>query len=278
MRLPPGDVFVFVVSRTDRLKVPLAVLATIILATTLAPVIAPYDPMAITGEPYQPPTREHLFGTDTLGRDVLSRTLFGGQQSLSIVLIGVAIIILPGTVLGMSAGFYGQWTDRLLMASMDILLAFPNLLLALVIITLLGSGGWQIAIAVGIAGLPAYARIARTATATTRNALYIDAARAIGVRSDRLLSHHLLPNVLPLLLSFAAVSLSWTMLNSAALAFLGFGGDPSVPNWGVMLAEARYAFRVAPWMSIPPGLAITATVMAVNRLADASQERFRNRT
>lgn len=252
---------------------PLLILAAIALLTLLAPALAPYDPRhALSGQSLAPPSPAHPLGTDALGRDVLSRTLWGGRQTLSMALLATAIAIGPGLLVGLLAGYLGGWPDRVLMGGMDILLAFPNLLLALTFISLIGTGSVQVALAVGIAGLPAYARVARTAVLRVRNQPYIEAAQAIGARPHRILVYHVLPNALETLLSFAVVSLSWALLNGAALVFLGFGGDPATPDWGAMLNEGRTAFRVAPWIALPPGIAITLTVFAINRLVDSWQD------
>ncbi len=257
---------------------PLAVIMIIVLITLLAPALAPYDPRhAVSGGYLLPPSAEHIFGTDTLGRDVLSRTLWGGRQTLSTALLATAITIIPGLLIGAVSGFTGHWVDRAMMAAMDTLLAFPNLLLALVIIALIGTGANQVALSVGMAGLPAFARVARAAVLDARHRLYVQAAWAIGAPPHRVLIHHILPNIMETLLSFAAVSLSWALLNGTALFFLGFGGDPSIPDWGVMLNEGRAAFRVAPWIALPPGMTITLTVFAVNRIADSWQDALNGR-
>jgi peptide/nickel transport system permease protein len=254
-------------------RVSIGVIVAIVLATILAPLLAPHDPLhAFEGASLQPPSARYPLGTDTLGRDVLSRVLWGGRQTLSIALQATLITLVPGIIVGVIAGYYGRWVDRLLMACMDMLLAFPSLLLALALISLLGTGRQQVALAVGVAGLPSYARITRTSVLTIRSSLYIDAAQAIGVRARRILTVHILPNVMDSLLSFAAVVLSWALLNGAALAFLGFSGNPATPDWGIMLYEGRTAFRSAPWIALPPGLAITLTVFTINRMADAWQE------
>ncbi len=257
---------------------PLLILALIVLLTLFGPMLTTRDPRhAETEAALHPPSEAYPLGTDALGRDVLSRTLWGGRQTLSMALLATAITILPGLPIGILAGYYGGWWDRLLMAAMDTLLAFPNLLLALALLSLTGTGLQQVALAVGIAGLPAYARVARAAVLEIRGRLYIDAAQAIGANSRRILVFHILPNVRETLLSFAAVSLSWAILNGAALAFLGFSGDPSTPDWGIMLDQGRDAFRAAPWIALPPGIAITLTVYAVNRLADAWQDQTSRR-
>jgi len=254
-------------------RLPLLILSSITVITLAAPLLGLPDPRDAVAEAYlQPPSLQHPFGTDTLGRDVLSRTLWGGRQTLLVALLASGIAIVPGLLLGIMAGYYQGWADRLLMAGMNVLLAFPNLLLGLAVIALIGPGRLSIALAVGLAGLPAYARVMRSAVLQVRSAPYIDAAQAIGVPPHRILLAHVLPNIQETLFSFAGVSLSWAILNGAALAFLGFGGDPAAPDWGAMLSEGRAAFRTAPWIALPPGIAITATIFAANRLADAWQD------
>lgn len=248
---------------------PLLLLAAIALITLLAPALAPRDPRSADSPALLPPSKEHPFGTDTLGRDVFSRTLWGGRQTLGIALLGTGIAVLPGLLVGALAGFFGGWTDRLLTATIDTLLAFPSLLLALTLIALTGSGPAQVALAVGLAGLPAYARVTRAAVIAARGQPYIEAAQAIGARPLRVLLRHALPNTREPLLGFAAVSFSWAVINGAGLVFLGFGGDPATPDWGAMLNEGRAAFRTAPWIALLPGALITLTAYAVHRLADA---------
>jgi peptide/nickel transport system permease protein len=254
-------------------RLPTVVLIALVALVFAAPALSGHDPRhAFSGQALQPPTSSHPLGTDTLGRDVLSRTLWGGRQTLGVALLAMGIAVFPGLIVGLVAGYYGGWPDRLLMAAMDVLLAFPNLLLALALIALTGTGSLQVALAVGTAGLPAYARMARTAVKEVRSALFIEAAYAIGAPPRHILRMHILPNIMGALLSFGGVSLSWAILNGAALSFLGFGGDPAMPDWGAMLNEGRTAFRLAPWIALPPGLAITLTIFTVNRLADVWQD------
>ncbi|GAB4574051.1 MAG: ABC transporter permease subunit [Anaerolineae bacterium] len=256
---------------------PALVLAIVAATSLLAPLLAPHDPYStFEGQAIMPPSRQHLLGTDSLGRDVLSRTLWGGRQTLLTALMATAIAVIPGLCMGIVAGFAGGWVDRLILALLDVLLAFPGLLLAMAIIAATGTGQLQIAAAVGITGLPAYARMIRAAVREIRNAPFVEAARAVGASHLRILVYHLLPNIRPIALSFAGVSLSWAVLNGAALAFLGLGGDPATPDWGIMLNEGRAVFRIAPWVALPPGLAITVTIFAVNRLADTFEEKARS--
>lgn len=244
------------------------ILIGVILISLGAPLIAPHDPLhAESGAELHPPSAEYPFGTDLLGRDVLSRLLFGGRQTLGMAGLALTFSVVPGLLIGLAAGYFGGWTDRLLSVLLNALLALPGLLLALTMIAVIGNGLVQIALAVGLAGLPPYARLVRTATRGVRVQSYVGAAQSLGANPLWIMRYHVLPNIAGSLLSFGAVTLSWAILNGAALAFLGFGGDPSAPDWGVMLADGRQVLRVAPWVSLAPGILITLTVFAVNRVA-----------
>jgi peptide/nickel transport system permease protein len=253
-----------------RLMVAGALLGVIVLASALAPWLASHDPRQATPEvQFQPPSEDYLFGTDLLGRDVYSRVLYGGRRTLGIALLTLGITLLPGLLIGLVAGYAGRRIDRALMTLTDALLAFPNLLLALALVALLGNGMAQIALAVGIAGIPAYARVTRALVLEARVLPFVESARAIGVRSRGILWRHILPTIASPLLAFAGVMLSWALLNSAALMFLGYGGDISAPDWGVMLADGRQVFRIAPWAAFAPGMALSLTVFAINLLASS---------
>jgi peptide/nickel transport system permease protein len=177
------------------------------------------------------------------------------------------VTLVRGLLIGLEAGYFGRWVDRVLMILMDALLAFPSLLLALALVALLGNGAVQIALAVGVAGIPAYARVTRAAVLEARERPFVEVARGLGSRPLGILWRHIVPAITPPLLAFAGVTLSWAILNSAALMFLGYGGDLSAPDWGVMLADGRQAFRTAPWVAIAPGVALSLTVLAINTLA-----------
>ncbi|MBN1202370.1 MAG: ABC transporter permease [Anaerolineae bacterium] len=257
-----------------RRRVAAGLLGLIVLLSILAPLLTGTDPRdATTGAELVSPSWQHLFGTDLLGRDVYSRTLYGGRRTLGVALLTVGVTLLPGLITGLAAGYFGGWIDRALMILMDALLAFPALLLALALVALLGSGAIQIALAVGIAGIPAYARVTRAAVLEARTRMFIEAARAAGAGPAGILWRHVLPTIAPPLLAFAGVMLSWAILNSAALMFLGYGGDLSAPDWGVMLADGRAAFRTAPWVATAPGAALSLTVLAINLLAGSLDSR-----
>lgn len=265
-------------ARNPRLYVALGALGLIALVSIFAPWIAGHDPREAAPEnQLLEPSREYPFGTDLLGRDVFSRVVYGGRRTLGVALLTVVVTLLPGIAIGLAAGYAGRWLDWALMSVMDALLAFPSLLLALALVTVFGSGMVQIAFAVGIAGIPAYARVARAAVLEARTEAYVDAARAIGARPVGILARHVVPAIAMPLLSFAGVTLSWAILNSAALMFLGYGGDISAPDWGVMLADGRESFRTGPWIAAAPGVALSLTVFAINLLANSVALPLRNR-
>jgi len=256
-------------TRNYRLMVAAALLGVIVLLSALAPVLARHDPRAARPEDQlQAPSEHYLLGTDLLGRDIYSRVLYGGRRTLGVALLTV-VVTLPGLVIGLVAGYGGRWLDLALMTLMDALLAFPSLLMALALIALFGNGMVQIALAVGAAGIPAFARVTRAAVIEARGMPFVEAARSVGARPEAILWRHILPVIAPPLLAFAGVTLSWAILNSAALMFLGYGGYISAPDWGVMLADGRAAFRVAPWVALAPGVALSLTVFAINLLASA---------
>jgi peptide/nickel transport system permease protein len=242
-------------------------LALVVLASLAAPLLAPYDPLAQSGESLAPPDGAHPFGTDLIGRDVWSRVLHGGARTLSIAALSVALSVLPGLVLGLTAGYFGGILDTAFTALFDALLAIPALLVALAVVALAGSGAAQIALAVGVSGLASYARMVRASTRAVRVLPYVEAAHSLGAHPGGILVRHVLPNIARPLLAFAGVTLSWAIMSAAALHFLGFGGDPSAPEWGAMLAEGRQVYRAAPWAALAPGLAITVTLLLVNGLA-----------
>ncbi len=240
-----------------------------------APLIAPADPMRTDpAHPLQAPDGGHLLGTDLLGRDVLSRALYGGQHTLLIAALATALALLPGVLLGLLAVASDstfEWVDRAVNVVINALLAFPGLLLALLLITLLGQGALPLALATGIPQIAPCARVTRTAVLRVRALGYVEAARSLGA-GRRAILRHILPNIAATVLAYAAVIFAYSILNSAALSFLGLGGQPGIPDWGVMLYEGRQAFRSAPWIAAAPGLGITLTVMLVNRAADWSAQ------
>jgi peptide/nickel transport system permease protein len=217
----------------------------------------------------QPPSALHPAGTDFYGRDLVSRLLSGGRTTLAVAAIAVGLATVIGTATGLVAGYSRGWLGYLLVALIDLLLAFPALLLALLVVALLGPGVGALALAVGTAGIPHYARLVRGVTQSARSALYVEAAVALGAGSGHILSRHLLPGVIGPVLAMATLDVGWATLHVAALGFLGLGAAPPQAEWGLMLYEGRQFLSTAPWASVAPGLAITLTVLGVTLLGDA---------
>jgi peptide/nickel transport system permease protein len=213
------------------------------------------------------PSLEHLFGTDNAGRDVLSRSLYGGQRSIFTATLAASIAILFALLLGIVAGISTK-ADRPLVILLNTMLSFPALLLALVILTLLGRGILPIAIATGVSQIAFYARLVRGLIQQNRHQAYVLAAEALGASNWHILIRHLLPNAVPQFLAYASVTWVYCLINSSALSLLGLGNDPSQPDWGIMLATGRETFRHAPWAVLAPATAIVLTVILVNRMAD----------
>lgn len=232
----------------------------------IAPLAAPYDPLATdTSLSLSPPSVSHIFGTDVFGRDVFSRFLYGGQRTLLIAAAALTIAVISGAVLGLLASGGTRTVRAAITMLITALLSIPGILLALIALTVLGQGDGLVALAIGITQIAPTARLVGTAARSVQASEYVTAAAALGAGRYRILWAHVLPNVLPLLISYAGVVFAYAILNSAALTFLGFGGDLAVPDWGGMLYEGRQVFRAAPWVSIAPGLGITILVGSINR-------------
>jgi peptide/nickel transport system permease protein len=239
-----------------------------LLCIGFAPIAAPFDPMRTQPEvALQPPSKTHLLGTDLLGRDVLSRALHGGQHTLLTAGLAAISAFALGCLLGATSRLYGPRFDQMLQALLNAILAIPGLVLALAILTLLGSGVQSVVIAISIMLVAPCARLVRTALVEVYAAPYVEAAIGLGIGRARLILRHLLPNIWPLLASYFVVMFAYSILNAAALSFLGLGPPPGTPDWGVMLAEGRLAFRSAPWVALAPGLGITVSLLLLNRAA-----------
>lgn len=241
-----------------------------LLLCALAPgLIAPYDPLAIDMRlRLQPPSLAHLFGTDDFGRDILSRLIYGARISLQVGLVSVAISATFGVFVGILAGYFGGYLDAALMLMMDILFAFPAILLAIAIMAILGASTVNVMIAVGIVYIPVFARVVRGVTLELRVQDYVDAARAVGAPPTSLLWRHILPGTLGALTVQITLSLAFAILAEAALSFLGLGTQPPEPSWGSMLSFGREWIREAPWFSFFPGFAIFITVLCLNLVGD----------
>ncbi|GAC1653260.1 MAG: ABC transporter permease [Vulcanimicrobiaceae bacterium] len=251
----------------------LAIVSIIVLAAAFAPFIAPAGPLAQNlSDQAARPSFAHLMGTDKLGRDIFARIVFGAQISIRIGFIAVGLAMTAGTLIGVVAGYLGGKIDGLLMACMDLMLAFPSIILAIGITTILGPSINNLMIAVGIVYVPQYARLARSSVLAVKNLEYIEAARALGAWMPRILARHVLPNVASPLLVQATLGIATATLEAAGLSYLGLGARPPMPEWGAMLNDARDYWLSAPWALIFPGLAITTMVLGINLLGDGLRD------
>jgi peptide/nickel transport system permease protein len=247
-----------------------AILLFFVALALLAPYVAPYDPLASDwGSVRLAPDLAHPFGTDDLGRDILSRVVFGARASLAASLVSVAIAMLAGIPLGLCAGYFGGIADMLVSRAADAVLSCPFLVLAIALATFLGPSLENAMIAIGISSIPIFVRLARGQTLAVREEDYISAALLLGLPHRKIILGHVLPNVLPPLLVQATLTAAIAVLAEASLAFLGLGQAPPAPSWGGMLDQARQFLTDAPWMAVSPGLAIVALVIAFNMLGDA---------
>ncbi len=251
----------------------LLLLVVLVMVAGVADWLAPFDPIKVsTGPSLQAPKPPFLLGTDLLGRDILSRLVHGARISLRVGLVAVGIAAVLGTVLGLLAGYYGRWADLVIMRVIDLLLAFPNVLLALAIIAILGPSIFNLMIAVGISATPAYARLVRGTVLSAKENVYVEAAVAVGCRDGLILRRHILPNVLAPIIVLATLGMAGAILTGAALSFLGLGVQPPTPEWGTMLSDGRNYMRKAWWITTFPGVAIMVTVLAINMLGDGLRD------
>jgi ABC-type dipeptide/oligopeptide/nickel transport system permease subunit len=255
--------------------VGLAVFALIVLATLAAPLLAGHSPTDVNLlATRQPPSGEHLLGTDASGRDVLARLLYAGRVSLGVSLAAAAISVLTGALLGSIAGILGGWVDMVVMRVADIVLSFPALVVVVVIAGVFGPSVLTMTLAIGLIGWPTASRVVRGVTLSLREREYVQAARAVGAKSRWLIVHHVLPAVLGPLVVVATLDVAQFILLEAALSFLGLGVQPPAPSWGNMLNQAQSLTVISsmPWLWVPPGLAVAVTVLSVNFVGDGLQD------
>ncbi|OGG45639.1 MAG: hypothetical protein A3F84_28875 [Candidatus Handelsmanbacteria bacterium RIFCSPLOWO2_12_FULL_64_10] len=250
-----------------------ALLALFLLIAAVAPWIAPHDPLAqdLYGR-LSPPSAKNWFGTDDFGRDILSRVLHGSRVSLRVGVAAVAIALVVGTAIGLMAGYWGGLLDNVLMRLMDLMLAFPSILLAIVVVAVLGPSLNNAMLAVGIVSIPQYARLVRASVLSIREQDYVTAARALGARDARIILAAILPNCVAPLTVQSTLGLAGAILDAAGLSFLGLGAQPPTPEWGAMLSGGRDFILSAPWVLTFPGLAILLTVLAFNLLGDGLRD------
>lgn len=263
---------------SELLRRPVAVLSLVILGGVLLLAlfgswIAPYGINEINlQDRLQGPSAQHWFGTDELGRDILSRVIASAGVSVRVSVLAVTIALVVGVTLGLLAGFFGGWLDTIIMRSQDVLFAFPEILLALAIVAILGPGVTTATIAIGIVYIPVFARVTRASALSVRTETYVRAAKSLGASPWRQMFSHVLPNISAPIIVQTSLSLAFAILSEAALSFLGLGVQPPEPSWGRMLFDSRAFFQDAWWMSVFPGLAVFVTVLACNLLGDVLRD------
>lgn len=251
----------------------LVVTAGYVLTGLLAPYITPYDPAAMDViNQFAGPSLAHPFGTDQFGRDMLSRVVLGTRISLKVGAISITFATIVGTTLGLTAGYYRGWIDETIMRLMDVILSFPSILLALVVVAILGPGLNNTIIALGIVYIPTMTRITRGSALSVREEEYVMAAEAYGESAPGIMLRDMLPNLLAAVMVQATVSFAFVILSEAALSFLGLGAQPPTPSWGILISQGQQSITRAPWVSIFPGLAIMLTVMGLNFLGDGLRD------
>jgi len=239
----------------------------------LADVLSPHDPLAQDlVHRLEAPSATHWLGTDDFGRDVLSRVLHGSRVSLRLGLVAVAVALLVGGTIGLLTGYYGGWLDLIAMRVMDLMLAFPSILMAIVVVAILGPSLTNAMIAVGIMAVPQYARIVRASVLSVRGLEYVQASRALGAADPRILARAILPNIAGPIIVTASLGLATAILDAAGLSFLGLGAQPPIPEWGSMLSQGRELVLVAPWVLTAPGVAVFLAVLGFNLVGDALRD------
>lgn len=250
-----------------------AILAVVLLLAVFAPYVAPYDPYKQDWtNRLSAPSRDHVFGTDEHGRDLLSRIIFGSRLALSIGLVSIAIGVIIGGFLGLVSGYYGGRIDHAIMRVIDVLMAFPGILLALAVVAALGPGLYNVMIAVGVWSIPLFSRTVRGTVLSIKEQDYIEAARSLGSGDLSIIVKHILPNAMAPVLVLSTLRLATALLSAAGLSFLGLGAQPPTPDWGAMLSSGRQHLETSPHLSMFPGLAIMLLVLAFNTVGDGLRD------
>ncbi len=251
------------------------IISILVLAAIFAPLLATHPPAHQSlSDSLIPPSPTYLLGTDELGRDIFSRVLYGARISLGLSTLTVLISAILGSLLGIVAGYFGHWLEEFTMRIVDILLAFPGILLAIAIVAVLGSSLFNVLLAIGIYIAPEFARLARGVTLSAKTHDFVEAARSLGASNLRIMFHHIVPSILSPLLVHATLRIGTVILLASGLSFLGLGPRPPTPEWGLMLSTGKDYLRVAPYVSIIPGAAIMLAVLGFNLLGDALRDVF----
>ena len=250
----------------------LVVIGIYVVAALAAPWLTPYDPMEISLDNLAPPSATHPLGTDQLGRDQLTRIIYGARISLQVSIVAVTIALIAGSAMGLLAGYFGGWVDTGVSRATDVMFSLPDIVLALVIMAVLGQSLGNLTLAIGIVYTPIFARVCRGAVLQVKRQPYTEAARALGLSHPRIMLQHVLPNAAPPLIVQTTLSLAFAILAEAALSFLGLSGEIGAPSWGLMLRDGKDLMQVAWWLAIFPGIAITLAVLSFNVIGDGLQD------
>ena len=264
--------FLGVVMRDRKAQFGVVVLALFAIGALIGPLVLPYDPNAMTFDMLMSPSLAHPLGTDDLGRDLLARILIGTRVSLFVGVSTVTIALLIGVTLGVLSGYFGGWLDHIIMRYVDLQWAFPNFIIAVYLVAVFGTGLSNVIVAISLAFVDDFARIARGMVLSIKEEQYVAAARTVGVPQFRIMWRHILPNATAPLIVQATVSVSYAILGEAALSFLGLGVEADTPTWGLILADARSFVSRAWWLGVFPGLAIVLTVLSINFIGDALRD------
>ena len=264
--------FKFIFSRDKKAPIAISVILIFILSALFAPWLAPYDPNEMTLDMMSAPSKIHLLGTDDLGRDLLSRIIWGTQISLFVGVSTVFISLVLGVILGVVAGYYGGWADMIIMRYIDLQWAFPNFIIAVYLVAVFGTGLLNVIVAISLAFLDDFARVARSMVLTLKEQQFVEAARTNGSSNMRIMFKHILPNAAAPLIVQATVCVSYAILGEASLSFLGLGVSANTPTWGLILADGRSFISQAWWLGVYPGLAIMLIVLSINFLGDSLRD------
>ena len=264
--------FKFIFSRDKKAPIAISVILIFILSALFAPWLAPYDPNEMTLDMMSAPSKMHLLGTDDLGRDLLSRIIWGTQISLFVGVSTVFISLVLGVILGVVAGYYGGWADMIIMRYIDLQWAFPNFIIAVYLVAVFGTGLLNVIVAISLAFLDDFARVARSMVLTLKEQQFVEAARTNGSSNMRIMFKHILPNAAAPLIVQATVCVSYAILGEASLSFLGLGVSANTPTWGLILADGRSFISQAWWLGVYPGLAIMLIVLSINFLGDSLRD------
>ena len=264
----------YVLSENPVTLVAFALFTAFVLLALFGPLVAPFDPLVTdTARAMQAPSLCHWFGTDALGRDILSRIIIATRLDFGIAVAAVALSFVLGIALGLAAGFFGGWWDRIILRLADTIMAFPLFVLAMGIVAALGNSVANIVYATAIINLPFYIRVARAEANVRRNAGFVEAARLAGNSDWRILSHHIFPNILPPAMVQVSLNMGWAILNAAGLSFIGLGVRPPLPEWGIMVAEgATYIISGEWWVAFFPGMVLMLAVFCFNLLGDGLRD------